>query len=153
MAATQLFFEDFSVGQRFDGASRTITQADVHAFSALTGDAHPIHYDADFARQTPFGRPVVHGLHLVSLTALGATPLSDRLRSAMIALIEQGGAFRKPVFIGDTVRSVFEVADTEGKAGRDWGRVRFKVSLLRDDDVMLDAFHRYQLRRRSPPHS
>lgn len=152
MAATQLFFEDFSVGQRFDGASRTITQADVHAFATLTGDAHPIHYDANFARETPFGRPIVHGLHLVSLTALGATPLSDQLQAAMIALVEQGGAFKKPVFIGDTVRSAFEVSDTEGKAGREWGRVRFKVLLLRNDDVVLEAFHRYQLRRRPPSH-
>lgn len=148
MSVTQLFFEDFSVGQRFEGASRTITQTDVHAFAGLTGDAHPIHYDADYARETPFGRPIVHGLHLMSLTALGATPLSDRLRSAMIALIEQGCAFKKPVFIDDTVRSVFEVAQTEAKDGRDWGRVRFKVSLLRDDDVVLEAFHRYHLRRR-----
>lgn len=77
----QLFLEDFSKGQTFPGRPRKITEADVLSFAALTDDKHPIHYDEAYARSTRFGRPIVHGLHLMALTALGATPLSEQLRT------------------------------------------------------------------------
>jgi 3-hydroxybutyryl-CoA dehydratase len=82
---TQLFLEDFSKGQIFPGHPRKITKADVLSFAALTGDKHPIHYDDEYAKSTRFGRPIVHGLHLMALTALGAAPLSEQLKRSMIA--------------------------------------------------------------------
>ena len=78
--APQLFLEDFSRGQIFQGCPREITGADIASFAALTGDSHPIHYDEEYARSTRFGRPIVHGLHLMALTALGAASLSEQLK-------------------------------------------------------------------------
>ena len=86
---TQLYLEDFSEGQIFSSPPRTITEADVLGFAALTGDAHPLHYDDEYAKTTRFGRPIVHGLHLMALTALGAAPLASRLEASMIAFLEQ----------------------------------------------------------------
>src|SRR5580704_5026688 len=106
---TQLYLEDFSKGQIFSSPPRTITEADVLAFAALTGDAHPLHYDDAYARTTRFGRPIVHGLHLMALTALGAAPLSQQLEDSMIALLEQQASFKQPVFKSDTVRPEFEI--------------------------------------------
>jgi acyl dehydratase len=60
---TQLYLEDFSKGQIFSSPPRTLTEADVLGFAALTGDAHPLHYDDEYAKTTRFGRPIVHGLH------------------------------------------------------------------------------------------
>ena len=149
-SSPQLYFEDFAVGQTHLGASRTISQADVLAFASLTGDAHPIHYDADYARTTRFGRPIVHGLHLMSLTALGAAPISARLRDSMVAFLQQGASFLKPVFVDDTVRSLFEVIETERKPQRDWGRVKFHVMLANQSgETVLNAFHVYRLRCRT----
>lgn len=146
----QLYFDDFRAGQTFAGSSRTISQADVLGFSSLTGDAHPIHYDAEYAKRTRFGRPIVHGLHLMSLTALGATTLSAALQESMIAFIEQGAEFRKPVFINDTVQSAFEVVAVERKPERDWGQVKFRVTLANQNgETVLEAFHVYRLRARA----
>jgi acyl dehydratase len=50
--AKQLFLDDFSVGQTYPGRPRTITKDDILSFAALTGDAHPIHYDDEHARST-----------------------------------------------------------------------------------------------------
>ena len=148
--STQLYFEDFAIGQQYEGCLRTISQADVLAFASLTGDAHPIHYDPEYARQTRFGRPIVHGLHLMALTALGATPLSARLAEAMIAFVEQGAAFLKPVFVDDSVRSAFEVTELEQKLGREWGRVKFRVTLSNQrGETVLEASHEYRLRCKS----
>jgi 3-hydroxybutyryl-CoA dehydratase len=149
-AASQLYFEDFTVGQRYEGGSRMVSQADVLGFASLTGDAHPIHYDLEYAKKTRFGRPIVHGLHLMALTALGATPLSARLTDAMIAFVEQGAAFLKPVFVDDHVRSSFEVLEVDQQAGREWGRVKFRVSLINQSgETVLEGFHAYRLRCRS----
>jgi acyl dehydratase len=89
----QLFLDDFSAGQTYPGQPRTITKDDILSFAALTGDAHPIHYDDEYAKSTRFGRPIVHGLHLMALTALGATPLSAQLTDSMIAMLEQQPLF------------------------------------------------------------
>src|ERR1700722_45926 len=115
----QLFLDDFSAGQTYPGQPRTITKDDVLSFAALTGDKHPIHYDDEYAKTTRFGRPIVHGLHLMALTALGAAPLSEQLRDSMIALLEQQASFRKPVFKDDIVRPEIEIEEIEHQPGRD----------------------------------
>jgi 3-hydroxybutyryl-CoA dehydratase len=150
----QLFIEDFAEKQIYPGASRTITRDDVLVFAALTGDRHPIHYDAEYARTTRFGRPIVHGLHLMSLTALGATALSERLRDSMIAMLEQGARFLNPVFVDDTARSEFEVAEVEHHPGREWGMLKFAIRLLNQrDEIILEAHHVYRVRARTAqPH-
>jgi acyl dehydratase len=150
--AAQLYLEDFAPGQTYPGAARTVSEADVKSFAALTGDRHPLHYDAEYARTTQFGRPIVHGLHLMSLTALGATPLSERLRDAMIAFLEHEARFLKPVFVGDTVCSQIEVEAVERKVGRDYGRLALVVRLVNDrGEVILEGRHAYRLRCRPQP--
>ena len=148
--ATQLFLEDFSRGQIFQGCPREITGADIASFAALTGDSHPIHYDEEYARSTRFGRPIVHGLHLMALTALGAASLSEQLKRSMVALIEQQASFQKPVFKGDTLRPQFEVEGTEHQPGRPWGKLYLKVRLLNQrDEIVLEGGHTYAIHCRS----
>jgi len=149
-ATTQLFLEDFSRGQIFPGHPRKITDADVLAFAALTGDKHPIHYDADYAKATRFGRPIVHGLHLMALTALGAAPLAEQLEDSMIAMLEQQAIFQKPVFKDDTVRPQFEIEAIDHRPGREWGELTIKVRLINQrDENVLEGRHVYRIRRRT----
>ena len=148
--STQLFLEDFRKGQIFAGNSRKIGKADVLSFAALTGDRHPIHYDDEHAKTTPFGRPIVHGLHLMALTAVGAAPLSEQLRHSMIALLEQQGSFRKPVFKDDTVQPQFEIEAIEHRPGREWGTLKIKVRLTNQrGEIVLDGRHVYRIRCRA----
>lgn len=148
--AEQLFLDDFVPGQIFAGASRRITHEDVLAFAALTGDKHPIHYDDDYAKATRFGRPIVHGLHLMALTALGAAPLSKQLKDSMIAMLEQRAAFHRPVFKDDVVRSQFEIESAEPRVDKDWGTLAIKVSLINQrGEVVLEGRHVYRIRRRA----
>jgi len=57
-----LHFEDFEVGTETVTDSRTVTEADVFAFAGLSGDYNPLHVDAEFAKSTPFGERIAHGL-------------------------------------------------------------------------------------------
>ena len=70
------YFEDFSVGEVFHSPGRTVTDTHFALFAAITGDAHPMHYDDEYARRTVFGRRVAHGLLVTSLGAMGASSLS-----------------------------------------------------------------------------
>ena len=54
-------FDAFEVGQRFETPRRTITEADIVAFSGLSGDYNPVHTDEVFAAGTEFGSRIAHG--------------------------------------------------------------------------------------------
>jgi acyl dehydratase len=146
---SQLYFEDFRPGQVYAGQSRTLDEAAFALFARVTGDAHPIHYDREYAMKTRFGERVAHGLLLMSVTALGATPLSDRLEEAMIAFLEQDGKFLKAVLIGDTVRTEFEVEAVRPTKVPTQGVVRFAVRALNaGGELVLAGHHTYLLKRR-----
>ncbi len=146
----QLFAEDLVVGQTFAGEPRAVGDAEFTLFARLTGDDHPIHYDDAYAATTRFGRRLAHGLLLMGLTALGATPMSRRLHDAMVAFAEQRCRFLKPVFVGDVVTSRFEVAAVDHRPGRDTALVRFNVRLLNQaGEAVLEGEHAYLLRWRA----
>ena len=145
----QLYADDFAVGQVYEGSEKIVDRADFETFAELTGDRHPIHYDVAYAATTTFGRPVAHGLLLVAMTAFGATPLTPRLESAMIALVEQDFRFLNPVFAGDLVQSRFRVSAIEPKSDRGTALVRFDVDLRKaDGQVVMTGHHAYLLHLR-----
>ncbi|KZD04104.1 MaoC family dehydratase [Oceanibaculum pacificum] len=145
----QIFADDLAVGQVFAGEPRGIGEEHFSGFAALTGDSHPIHYHEAYAAKTQFGKRLAHGLLLVSMGALGATPLSHRLEDAMIAFVEQGCRFVKPVFIGETLTSRFEVTAIDLKPHRNAALVRFALTLLdHAGSPVLEGHHTYLLKCR-----
>ena len=94
---------------------RTITEADVVSFAALSGDWHPQHADATWAAESRFGRRVAHGMLVLSYS-LGLMPLDPSRVVALRGLREV--VFKRPVFIGDTIRAegrVEEVTPLDGE--------------------------------------
>jgi len=106
-----LLFGDFKTGQVFLTPRRTITEADIGAFAGLTGDWNPVHTDAVFAAQTPFGAPIAHGPMLVGI-AFGLLSRLDVIDGTVEALLSIGWDFAGPVRIGDTVRIRAVVTET-----------------------------------------
>ncbi|MGE0874804.1 MAG: MaoC family dehydratase [Burkholderiales bacterium] len=127
--ATQLYFEDFAPGQVYPGQTRTVGQEEFALFARMTGDAHPLHYDEAYARTTRFGKPLAHGLLVVAVSALGATPLSARLEESMVAFVEQDAKFLAPVLAGDTLSTEFSVEDIRPTRSGRQGFVRFAVRI------------------------
>src|SRR5258706_4775067 len=89
-------------GDGIASPSKTLTDANFLFFAGLTGDNHPIHYDVEYAAKTKFGKPLAHGLLLASLTALGASPPTDRIDG--FVFVEYGCKFLKPVAVAHTVK-------------------------------------------------
>src|SRR5215831_17275523 len=145
--ANQLYFDDFTLGERFQSPGRTLGDAHFLLFSGLTGDNHPLHYDEEYARHTRFGARVAHGLLVMAMSALGGSPMSARLEASMIAFLEQGGRFLKPVLLNDTVHAEFEVAGLERKGDR--GVLRLRIAMVNQrNETVLEGHHVYLLRCR-----
>lgn len=138
----QLFFEDFHLGDRFRSPSKTLTDAHFLFFAGMTGDAHPIHYDDEYARKTRFGRRLAHGLLLTSMTALGASTLGPLIEDSIVAFVEQSTRFVSPAFIGDTIQPDHEVVALDRK--RSAGLVTLRVILTNQrGETVLEGQHRY----------
>jgi len=86
--------------------SKTITSADVRAFAALSGDENPLHLDEAFARNTRFGRPIVHGMLVASLIS---AVLGQQLPGPGTIYLSQSLEFLRPVYPGDTITATVEV--------------------------------------------
>jgi 3-hydroxybutyryl-CoA dehydratase len=129
-----LYFEDLAVGQTWRSFARTITETDVVHFAGMTGDYDPLHVDHHFARETPFGRPIAHGLLGLSILA-GLGINSPRVNTAAFVSIENW-RFLKPIFFGDTVRAENEVVALASE-GRRRGRVTWKRRLVNQDGVAV----------------
>lgn len=108
------YLEDYIVGETLISPARTITETDVVNFAGLTGDWHPLHTDALYAANSPFGQRIVHGMLTL---AIGST-LVLRLGPYMYipkSFIAFSGIdrvrFTKPVLLGDTIHSVNRVEE------------------------------------------
>ncbi len=80
--------------------SRTVTEADIKLFAAVTGDVNPAHLDAAFAATDPFGHVVIHGMWTGSLIS---ALLGTQLPGPGTIYLDQTLRFRRPVAPGDTV--------------------------------------------------
>ncbi len=139
---SQLYFEDFTLGDRFRSPSKTLTDAHFLFFAGMTGDAHPIHYDDEYGRKTRFGQRLAHGLLLTSLTAVGASTLGPLIEDSIVAFVEQSSRFVAPAFIGDTILPEHEVTALERK--RSAGLVTLRVTLTNQRrELVLEGQHRY----------
>ncbi len=106
--------QDMSVGQT-ESFTKTLTQADVTLFAGLTGDFNPLHIDHVHAATTRFGQPLVHGALLAGLVS---TVLGMKLPGPGALYASQSLAFKKPVFIGDTITAQAEAADLDAERNR-----------------------------------
>jgi 3-hydroxybutyryl-CoA dehydratase len=137
VARTGLYFEEFDVGQSITSVGRTVTEADVVAFAALSGDWNAIHTDAEFAAQHPFGQRVAHGLLCMSI-ASGLAMRLGFLEGTALAFREIGNwKFSLPVFMGDTIHVRATVTETKPMPRLGGGLVTLKVEILNQDDKVV----------------
>jgi acyl dehydratase len=126
-------FEALETGQSFVTRARTVTEADVVGFAALTGDWHPQHSDAQWAASSPFGERIAHGMLVISLAA-GLVPFDPGRVVALRGVRE--AVFKRPVRFGDTVHVEGRVADLA--AGTDEaGVVTMAWSVVNQDDRVV----------------
>ncbi len=139
------YFEDFQAGDKIVTRGRTITEADIVMFSALSGDWHPLHTDVEYARKGPFKERIAHGFLVLSV-ASGLLPLSE------IAIIAFYGIdrlrFLAPVKLLDTIHVDFETVEKQEKDERG-GVVTFRQTVRnqRGEEVAVGTMRTMIARR------
>jgi itaconyl-CoA hydratase len=117
------YYEDFEVGDVYrHRLGRTVTETDNTLFTMLTLNTNPIHFDAQLAERTPFGKILVNSCFTLSL-AVGLS-VSDLSEHVMANLGWNDIRLPSPVFIGDTISASSEIlAKRESESRPDVGLV------------------------------
>ena len=93
------------VGQRAR-RTQTVLARDVELYAQITGDRNPLHFDADFAARTRFGRLVAQGG--IASGMLNALVAMD-LPGAGTVFMSQTLKYLAPTYLGDTLTAEIEV--------------------------------------------
>ena len=85
---------------------KTLDKQTVEAFASVSEDNNPIHLDEEFAKNTQFERPIVHGMLASSLIS---GLLASKVPGAGSIYLGQSLKFVRPIFVGETVTAKVEV--------------------------------------------
>ena len=135
-------FEDFSVGDVYEHPlGRTILDADNVWFTCLTMNTNPIHFDAEYAGRTEFGRRLVNSCLTLSLVT--GQSVTDLTQNAVANLGWDEVKLPHPVFEGDTIYARSEVLATrESKSRPHVGIVTVKTTGVNQRGTPVIEFKR-----------
>ena len=125
------YLEDLTIGME-SSYQKTITETDIDAFAALTGDTNPVHLDSEYAATTPFKARIAHGMLSAGLIS---TVLGTQLPGPGCIYLEQQIKFKAPVFIGDTLVAKVTVEDINQRRGR----VSLKTQCFVNTKLVVDG--------------
>lgn len=124
------FYEDLQVGEEYESPARTITEADIVNFSAISGDWSPVHTDEEYCKRTPYKTRIAHGL--LGLAAVEG--LKQRIPAfadvRYMASLYWNYKFTGPILIGDTIRIRVRIASKRETKKPDRGIVVEYVTML-----------------------
>ena len=129
-------FDQFELDEVISTARRTITEADIVNFAGLAGDFNPLHTDEEFAKETPFGTRIAHGM-LVASVATGLANQLGVFEGTTIALMEQVIRYRGAVLPGDTIHLELRVADKKESSKPDRGVITFETTVKNQRDEVV----------------
>jgi acyl dehydratase len=125
-----MYFEEFTPGLKVTTDGRTIAESDILTFAGLSGDFNTIHTDEEYAKTTPFGHRISHGLLGLSI-ATGLAVRTNMMHGTVIAFREiNEWKFASPIFIGDTISAEVEVLETKAVPRLGGGAVTFGVKVV-----------------------
>jgi itaconyl-CoA hydratase len=136
------YYEDFNVGDIYEHRpSRTISEADNTWFTLLTMNTHPMHFDAEYAKHSEFGKCIICSPLTVAIMV--GMSVSDVSQKAIANMGWTDIRMTFPLFAGDTLTSESEVlAKRPSKSRPDAGLVTVKTSGFNQDGVLACDFTR-----------
>jgi acyl dehydratase len=146
-----LYLEQFELDQVFrHEIRRTVTEADNMWFCNATYNPAQIHIDAEYCRNTEFGKPLVNSIFTLGLV-LGLSIQDTTLGTTVANLGMTDTRFPKPVFAGDTLRSQTTVVEIrESKSRPNAGIVTFRHEGYNQNDELVCTTLRQALMLRRP---
>jgi acyl dehydratase len=139
------YFEDFTVGDIYEHRpGRTLTETENTWFTLLTMNTHPLHFDAEYASHTEFGRCLICSPFTVAVMV--GMSVSDVSQKAIANLGWKEIRLTHPLFAGDTLTAESEVLDKrESKSRPNAGIVSVETRGFNQDGVTVCTFERTML--------
>jgi acyl dehydratase len=139
------YFEDFTVGDIYEHRpGRTLTETENTWFTLLTMNTHPLHFDAEYARHTEFGRCLICSPFTVAVMV--GMSVSDVSQKAIANLGWKEIRLTHPLFAGDTLTAESEVLDKrESRSRPNAGIVSVETRGFNQDGVTVCTFERTML--------
>jgi len=139
------YYEEFEVGHKYEHRpGRTITETDNQWFTLLTMNTHPLHFDAEYAKASEFGQPLVNSTFTIAVI-VGMT-VTDVSQKAIANLGWNQISLTAPVFVGDTLYAESEVlAKRESKSRQNAGIVTVRTWGKKSDGTIVTEFDRKML--------
>ena len=139
------YYEDFEVGHIYQHRpGRTISEVDNTWFTLLTMNTHPLHFDAEYAKASEFGKILVNSAFTVSLIV--GMSVSDVSQKAIANLGWKEIKLPAPVFVGDTLYGESEVlAKRESNSRPNAGIVTVRTWGKKSDGTIVCEFDRNML--------
>ena len=141
MTGVSRSYQELEVGAVYRSRhGRTVLEADNVWFTLLTHNTNPIHFDAEYAANTEWGRPLVDSTFTLALvTGLSVPDVSER----GVNLGWREVRLPAPVFAGDTIRTETEVlSKRESKSRPGFGIVTVRTRGLNQRDEPVIEFER-----------
>lgn len=136
------YFEDFEVGDVYrHPLGRTLTATDNSWLTLLTQNTAPLHFDAHYAAQTSWRRPLVNST--ITLALVTGQSVTDVSQHVFANLGWDEVRLPAPVFEGDTIYSHSTVLEKRESGSRpDVGIVRIETEGLNQDGLVVISFRR-----------
>ena len=139
------YLEDFTIGDTYEHRpGRTITAYDNTAFTLLTMNQHPLHFDEEYAKNSEFKQPLVNSCLTLSIVA--GMSVSDVSQKTIANLGWDDIKLTAPVFADDTIYAESEVlSNRESKSRPTAGIVTIKTTGHKEDGTVFMTFERNML--------
>ena len=136
------YFEDFKVGDIYEHRpGRTVTLTDNIWFTTLTMNSHPVHFDAEYAKHTEFGQPLI--VSTLTLAIITGMSVSDVSQKAVANLGWTDILLPHPVYAGDTIYAESEVLSTRASKSRPGqGIVKVKTTGFNQKHDVICSYER-----------
>ena len=139
------YLEDFEIGDVYEHRpGRTLTESDNTWFTLLTMNQHPLHFDAEYAAKSEFGKPLVNSCLTLSIVA--GMSVSDISQKTIANLGWDKIRLTAPVFVGNTIYAESEVlAIRESKSRPNQGIVTVRTTGMKQDGAEFISYERTML--------
>ena len=129
--------DSFMVGMA-ESYEQTITDADIKTFAGLSGDNNPVHMSEEYAEKSRFKKRIAHGLLSASFFS---TLFKTKLPGYNCVYVSQSLNFRRPVYLGETVKASIEIIKIDKLKSRLFFRticeVRGKVVIDGEAEIFI----------------
>jgi acyl dehydratase len=146
------FYEDYAIGDEFITPARTVTEADVTMFAALSGDYNRLHTDAEYAAQGPFGERIAHGLLGLSIV-IGLIYRTEIDPDGAVAFLGLSWKFSGPIQFGDTIHAIIQISSMRPTRAPDRGIIVQATQLLNQRGEVGQAGELTMMLKRRPRES